>query len=417
MEVKPGYKQTEVGVIPEDWVVKRIGDFEPFVTSGSRGWAAYYSERGAPFIRITNLSRESIYLDLEDLRLVNLPQDTSESIRTQLQDNDVLISITADIGIIGYVSEDVPKPAYINQHIALVRFDSSNTDSKFVSYFLASAKPQKLFRALTDSGAKAGMSLLTVHKIHLALPPTKAEQTAIAQVLSDADELITALEKLIAKKRNIKQGAMQQFLTGKKRLPGFSGKWEAKKLGEVCELENGYAFKSNTYNDNGEYLIITIANVQDGRMDILECSRISELPKDIQAHQILYYGDLLISMTGNVGRICRVNANNTLLNQRVGKLIPIDIDIDFFFYLLNDRKFLNKMIVNAQGGAQGNIGKGDILEYKAYIPKDKSEQTAIAEVLSDMDAEITALETKLEKYKMIKEGMMQELLTGKKRLI
>jgi len=207
-------------VIPQDWEVKKIGDLKPFVTSGSRGWAAFYSDRGAPFIRITNLSRDSIYLNLEDLRLVNLPQEASEGIRTQLHDHDVLISITADIGIIGYVSEDVPKPAYINQHIALVRFDSSNTTPQFVSYFLASEKPQKLFRALTDSGAKAGMSLQIVQKIHLALPPTKAEQEAIAGALSDADALIEALEQLIAKKRHLKQGVMQELLHWQKTPAG-----------------------------------------------------------------------------------------------------------------------------------------------------------------------------------------------------
>jgi type I restriction enzyme S subunit len=154
------YKLTEVGVIPEDWKVLPIAELQPFVTSGSRGWAGFYSERGYPFIRITNLSRESIYPDLNDLKLVNLPLGVSEGTRTQLQDNDLLISITADIGIIGYVSPLIPKPSYINQHIALVRFDSSKVSSKFISYFLASENPQKLFWASTDTGAKAGMSLI-----------------------------------------------------------------------------------------------------------------------------------------------------------------------------------------------------------------------------------------------------------------
>jgi hypothetical protein len=107
MELKPGHHETEAGVIPEDWEVMQIGDLKPFVTSGSRGWAAYYSDQGSPFIRITNLSRSSIYLDLEDLRFVDLPANDSEGARTQLQDGDVLISITADIGIIGYVSSKV----------------------------------------------------------------------------------------------------------------------------------------------------------------------------------------------------------------------------------------------------------------------------------------------------------------------
>ncbi|MCX6875288.1 MAG: hypothetical protein NTW21_16000 [Verrucomicrobia bacterium] len=170
--VPPSYKQTEVGVIPEEWEVARLGDLKPFVTSGSRGWASYYSERGALFVRITNLSRASIFLDLTDCKFVKLPPEAREGVRTQLNEHDVLISITADIGIAGYVDASVPSPAYINQHIALVRFDPSKTSGRFVSYFLASEKPQKLFRAATDTGAKAGMSLLTVQKIQTALPPS-----------------------------------------------------------------------------------------------------------------------------------------------------------------------------------------------------------------------------------------------------
>lgn len=138
MEVKPRYKKTEVGVIPEDWGVHTIGDLKPFVTSGSRGWASYYSERGDLFVRITNLTRKSIYLDLTNCRFVQLPEDDNEGIRTQLKENDVLISITADIGIIGYIDARVPAPAHINQHIALLRFDPAKVNSKFVSYFLAS---------------------------------------------------------------------------------------------------------------------------------------------------------------------------------------------------------------------------------------------------------------------------------------
>jgi type I restriction enzyme S subunit len=148
VELKPGYEETDIGVIPKDWEVNDLGSRRPFVTSGSRGWAAFYSDIGSPFIRITNLSRESIYLDLTDLKYVSLPPEAKEGTRTQLHEHDVLISITADIGIVGYVTSHLPQPAYINQHIALVRFDPSSTDGRFVSYFLASEKPQKLFRLL-----------------------------------------------------------------------------------------------------------------------------------------------------------------------------------------------------------------------------------------------------------------------------
>jgi type I restriction enzyme, S subunit len=424
MEVKPGYKQTEVGVIPEDWEVKRIGNLQPFVTSGSRGWAAYYSDRGAPFIRITNLSRESIYLDLEDLRLVYLPQDTSESSRTELQDNDVLISITADIGIIGYVSEGVPKPAYINQHIALVRFDSSNTVPKFVSYFLASAKPQQLFRALTDSGAKAGMSLLTVHKIHLALPPL-LEQRAIAEALSDADALIESLEQLIAKKRLIKQGAMQELLTGKKRLPGFSGEWEVKTLGENCEVIT----KGTTPTSIGRDFTLSGINFlkaesisESGQPILGKVTFIDECTHKLLKRSQLLEGDILISIAGVLGRVGFVegsilpaNTNQALAIIRLGK--ESEFERGYLFYYLRS-PMIQKQIgdINVQA-AQANISLQNVREFQINVPRLREEQTAIAAILSDMDAEIAALEAKLVKARQVKQGMMQELLTGRIRLV
>jgi type I restriction enzyme S subunit len=170
--IQTGYKQTEMGMIPEEWGLGEIGDLNPFVTSGSRGWAQYYSDRGSAFIRITNLSRQSIYIDLSDLKRVRLPPNDSEGLRTQLQDGDLLVSITADIGIIGFVDSSVPKPAYINQHIALVRFDPNKINSRFLSYFLASEGPQRVFKATTDQGAKAGMNLATVRRISAAFPPS-----------------------------------------------------------------------------------------------------------------------------------------------------------------------------------------------------------------------------------------------------
>ncbi len=111
-QLKKGRKNTEVGVIPEDWQSISIGELNPYVTSGSRGWARYYSKFGSPFIRITNLKRESIYLDLSDLRYVNLVDGVNEGKRTELQEKDLLISITADIGIISYVNSSISKPAY-----------------------------------------------------------------------------------------------------------------------------------------------------------------------------------------------------------------------------------------------------------------------------------------------------------------
>lgn len=218
------YTQTELGPFPADWLSKTIGSFQPFVTSGSRGWAQYYAERGDLFVRITNMTRSSIYLDLSDSKFVRLPATGHEGARTQLQTGDLLVSVTADIGIISWVDESIPSPGYINQHIALVRFSSLEVSSLFIAYFLAHVPSQQRFRAITDQGAKAGINLATVQEVQLVMPPTKAEQEAIAAILSDMDAEIAGLEAKLGKARLVKAGMMQELLTGKTRLvkPGGS---------------------------------------------------------------------------------------------------------------------------------------------------------------------------------------------------
>jgi type I restriction enzyme, S subunit len=193
-----------------EWEAKRIGDHRPFVTSGSRGWATHYADHGSLFVRITNLSRESILLDLADSRFVNLPPDASEGVRTQLKVHDVLISITADIGIIGYVDAGIPTPAYINQHIALVRFEASAVCAKFVAYLLASDNSQRRFRAATDNGTKAGLNLTEVQNTQLLLPLVQ-EQQRIASCLASFDDRIAAEYDKLDVMRTHKKGLMQQL--------------------------------------------------------------------------------------------------------------------------------------------------------------------------------------------------------------
>ena len=192
--------------------------------------------------------------------------------------------------------------------------------------------------------------------------------------------------------------------------------WDVITLGGLAQLKNGYAFKSSTYTPLGGFKVVTIANVQDGYMDILECNRIASLPNDVQPHHRLEVGDVLISMTGNVGRVCRVTATHCVLNQRVGKLVPTNVDAQFLFHLLSENSFQVTMMGKAKGGAQGNLSVNDIIDFLFPIPPTKAEQEAVAEALSDEDALIESLEGLIAKKRQIKQGAMQELLTGKTRL-
>lgn len=438
--VPQGYKQTDVGIIPDDWLCTDIGALNPFVTSGSRGWAEFYSEYGQPFVRITNTKRHSIYLDLSDLKFVKLPETSSEGKRTSLLNGDVLISITADIGISSYVDDSLVKPAYINQHIALVRFDLDEINSKFVTYFLSSENVQKLFRSTSDQGAKAGLNLDSVRKIKIALP-SQSEQTAIANAISDVDALIQELEKLIAKKQAIKIATMQQLLNGRTRLSQFAHHPDGRKkgykpseLGEIPEdwgvekfnnlttlITCGIAATPTYVSESEGYPFLSSTNVKNGKVIWKNYKHISKsLHTQLYKNNPPKVGDVLYSRVGTIGEAAviedefefSVYVSLTLIKPKSELL-----DSYFLMQLLNSEPYKARAKEQVYlGGGVGNLNVEVVRNYPIIVPQ-SNEQKAIAKILSDMDLEINSLDQRLDKTRQIKQGMMQELLSGKTRLI
>jgi type I restriction enzyme, S subunit len=192
-----------------DWEEKTVGDVCSVVTSGSRDWAQYYSEEGAKFVRMTNLARNGIYLLLDDMKYVSLPQGGHEGARTSLQGHDILISITAELGKIGWVPEGFGE-AYINQHTALVRPVRQIVDSKYLAYVLATPDSHKRLNRLNDAGAKAGLNLATIREFELPVP-SLPEQTKIAGFLSALDGKIGAVGEQMRQTQAWKKGLLQQM--------------------------------------------------------------------------------------------------------------------------------------------------------------------------------------------------------------
>lgn len=209
------FKVSPLGRIPVEWDVCSLESVADFVTSGSRGWARYYSSEGALFLRIGNLTRHHINMRLDDLVRVN-PPELSEGNRTSVVAGDLLISITADLGIIAIIPDDFEQ-AYVNQHIALVRLTKSKIDPRFVGWFLASLGGQTQFEKLNESGAKAGLNLSTVK--NLLIPKMEIiEQSRIAAILDAGTQKATDLQQRLTKLRFIKIALMQDLLTGRKRV-------------------------------------------------------------------------------------------------------------------------------------------------------------------------------------------------------
>ena len=205
--------------------------------------------------------------------------------------------------------------------------------------------------------------------------------------------------------------AQKRGLIPKLRFHEFrdAGEWVEKPVGRIATLRNGFAFKSSTYIDNGRYKVITIGNVQAGALLTEDAKTISDLPRDIQFHQQLQISDILISMTGNVGRICCVDVENCLLNQRVGKLVLHGANNAFFYQSLNNDRFREAMQSKAAGGAQGNLSSSAIEEYVLFMPQEDGEQQKIADCLASLDERITLEAKKLDTLKTHKKGLMQQL--------
>jgi type I restriction enzyme S subunit len=232
------------------------------------------------------------------------------------------------------------------------------------------------------------------------LPPTKAEQDAIARALSDADALIEALERLLAKKRHLKQGAMQDLLTGKNRLPGFSGDWETNALGKIAHIKTGNRNNQDKVED-GEYpFFVRSATVE----------RINSYSHDCEA--------ILVPGEGGIGTIFHYINGRFDVHQRVYAITQFSPETSGkFVYFYMAMNFGACAIQNSVKATVDSLRLPTFQDFEISIPPTKKEQTAIASVLNDMDAEIAAVEAKLTKARQIKQGMMQELLTGKIRLV
>jgi type I restriction enzyme S subunit len=209
------FQDSPLGLIPKAWEFARLGTCSVFVTSGSRGWASYYSKSGPLFLRISNLTREHIDLRFDDVVRVQPPLG-SEGARTMVQAGDILISITADLGIVGVVPHTFEE-AYVNQHIALVR-PGARIMSRWIGRFLASGPGANQFRSLNDSGAKAGLNLPAVASLMIAVPSPE-EQIAASKVLDEIDEEIEGQLRFADKLGRIKSGLMDDLLTGRVRVP------------------------------------------------------------------------------------------------------------------------------------------------------------------------------------------------------
>lgn len=338
-----------------------------------------------------------------------------ESPEIKLTNGDVvLVKTGSTFGKTAYIDR-LPCPTTLNPQIVV--FKSIAIHPQLFSYFMASDQIQKQIRAVIVGGAIPTLSQEQVYAFDLIYPPDREEQTVIAEALSDVDSLISSLQKLIEKKKAIKQGAMQELLTGKKRLPGFRGEWEKGQLGDICDIVNGGTPATSISEFwHGKILWCTPTDITSCTTKYIYNteSKITESGLKSSSATLLPKGALLLCSRATIGEV-RIAGNEICTNQGFKSLVAHEsICNEWLYYMVHILRY--KMMERAIGSTFLEISKKDLSELDIAVPT-FPEQCAIAQVLSDMDDEIEQVEKKLAKYRQIKQGMMQELLTGRIRLI
>ncbi len=385
--IPEGYKQTEVGVIPEDWETSHLGE----ITTLQRGYdLPSRLRKSGPFPIVTSSGVEYWHSEYT------------------VKGPGIVTGRYGTIGEVYWVTDD-----FWPLNTTLYVKDFHGNDPFFTSYLLRTID----FQTHSGKSGVPGVNRNDLHEIVVGFPPTIAEQEAIAEALSDADALIEALEQLVAKKRQLKLGAMQELLTGKRRLPGFSGEWEMRTLGELASIQRGASPRPIDspiwFDENSSVGWVRISDVTKSKMYLRETmQRLSK--RGIQYSRPVSQGSLIMSICATVGRPI-ITMLDTCIHDGFVVFDSLRCDQYFLYYILSSIE--GDWSRHGQTGSQMNLNTGLINRTEVSVPAIIEEQTAIAQILSDMDAEITELDTKLAKARAVKQGMMQQLLTGKIRLV
>ena len=413
--VMPGYKQTEIGVLPDSWDTITFEECFTILPNNTLSRAElnynggevqniHYGDILVKFPAVLDCSTEGLpYINKENV---------SKASKGFLRDGDLIMADTAEDVIVGKSTEVIgigDSKIVSGLHTIPCRpRDAEMFAPKWLGYFINYCTYHDQLIPYITGIKVSSVSKSAISSTVIAVPP-KPEQEAIAEALTDIDTLIVNLEKLISKKRAIKQGAMQELLTGRRRLPGFDGEWKEAAMDLYVDFQVGFPFSSAYFNSNSDGLRLV------KNRDLKSDDQVYFTSEPYATEYVVENDDILIGMDGDF-LPCRWQKGKALLNQRVGRLLPKkNLDVLFAYYALQ------KPLAELQNGTGAttvkHLSHGDIKKLIVLMPPTKEEQSAIAEILSDVDLEIEQLQLSLVKYMLVKQGMMSELLTGRIRLV
>lgn len=404
--------------IPDDWSVITLGNYAQIFRGGSpRPIQAFLttSDKGVNWIKIGDVGEEDKFIKSTEEKII--PEGVSRS--RMVFRGDLILSNSMSYG----------RPYIMNIEgcihdgwLVIQKYDRV-FDRDYLYYALSSGLTMKQYVAMAAGSSVQNLNKEKVSKIVLPCPRI-SEQKSIAEVLSDIDTLIIDLKKLIRKKKDIRQGTMQMLVTGKKRLDGFSGDWVKINLAKNSRLKARIGWQGLTtaeYLDEGYSYLITGTDFKDGRINWNGCHYVN-YDRYVQDPNIqVSNGDLLLTKDGTIGKVAYISDLNrpATLNSGVFVVKPITdaYTAHFMFYVLESSVFKEFLQQLSAGSTINHLYQKDLVKFDLYVPPTTEEQEAITGILCDMDLDIYKLEEKLSKYQKIKQGMMDELLTGKVRLV
>ena len=432
------YRMTEVGLLPDDWDVKPFSECFTLIRNNTYARECLTDHPGS----VANvhygdvLIKYGAVLDFAKNAVPYLKSDVKPN-KDMLRDGDLVFADTAEDEAVGKAVEVQgleSRMAVAGLHTVASRPHDGLFAPRYLGYYINSAAYHNQLLPLITGTKVSSVSRAGFLSTYVAIPP-KGEQEKIAEVLSDVDALLSAMTTLIEKKRAIKQGAMQELLgmrnaelgmrnAPRRRLAGFSGEWVEKRLGDCGTAIRGVSYKPyQAFYESGagRTMLLRSNNIQGNVLSFDDVVYVSE--DCIGDEQYMRCGDVLICAANGSRNLVGKSAVLKTMDQTVtfGAFMAIfranpDIDAGFAGYLLQTESYRKQLDDILTGSAINNLNSKDILGLVFAVPPTVAEQKAIAAVLSDMDAEIAALEAKRAKYESIKQGMMQELLTGKTRL-
>lgn len=415
--VKKGYKQTEIGLVPVEWSVSDFGSKVKIYRGGSPRPIQDYltqAQDGINWIKIGDVREDDKYITSTEEKIIPAGASRSRSVHV----GDFILSNSMSFG----------RPYILNIEGCihdgwLTIQEYEKTFSKnFLYYLLSSDSVYQQYISMAAGSSVKNLNKEKVSALVVAYPDIK-EQERIADALSSIDSLIVTLEKQISKKKAIKQGAMQELLTGKKRLPGFKGEWQNFNLMKHSKIKariGWQGLKKSEYLDSGYALLVTGTDFDDGRVRWDSCHYVTHSRYDQDRNIQIQNDDILITKDGSLGKVALVQGltKPATLNSGIFVIRPLQDAYNpiFVYHILSSFVFKNFLDKLSAGSTIIHLYQKDMGKFELLLPPTIAEQKAVASVLSEMDTDIIALEEKLAKYRQVKQGMMQQLLMGKIRL-